>query len=199
MDAPDPKRSRIMASPPNQTRETGTQDNLRGELKGDALRLKDTARTQAERKAEQQKESAAKTAHSASAAIDTAAEGLRQDADAPQWLASAFAGAARQVDDLANRLHDRSSRDIVAELSRFARQRPMAFLTASAAVGFAVARLARAGLDYQHEGEPEHDSSPYDDGVDATGLDPAGDAASQGADPRHHFSQQQPGARHEQR
>jgi hypothetical protein len=162
--------------------------------------LKDAARTQAERKAEQQKEGAARTAHSASAAIDTAAEGLRQDADAPQWLASAFSGAARQIDDLANRLQEKSPRDIVAELDRFARQRPMAFLAASAAVGFAAARITRAGLDYQQDGESDDDVSPYGHGVDARARDPAVDAASQGPDATHHRSQPQSGeARHEQR
>jgi hypothetical protein len=198
MEAPDQKRTLIMASPPNQTRETGTPDDLRGELKGDASRLKDAARTQVERKAEQQKEGAARTAHSASAAIDAAAQGLRQDADAPQWLASAFSGAARQIDELANRLQHSSPRDIVTEINRFARQRPMAFLTASAAVGFAAARLTRAGLDYQHEGEND-DDRPYDPGIDAGAGGPAVGAVSPGPDSMHHLSQSQPGARHEQR
>ncbi len=124
---------------------------VRQELKGDAQKLKNTAEEQGEAKAREGKEQVAKTAHSASSAIDAAADKLRSDDDAPAWLASAFSSAAREIDDLASRLQDKSPRDIARETNRFGRENPTAFLAASAAIGFAAARFLRAGAEY-HEG-----------------------------------------------
>ena len=124
---------------------------VRDELKGDAQKLKNTAQEQGEAKAREGKEQVARSAHSASSAIDAAADKLRDDNDAPAWMASAFSSAARQVDDLASRLQDKSPRDIARETNRFGRENPTAFLAASAALGFAAARFLRAGAEYHAE------------------------------------------------
>lgn len=124
---------------------------VRDELKGDAQKLKNTAQEQGEAKAREGKEQVAKTAHSASSAIDAAADKLRDDDDAPAWMASAFSSAARELDDLASRLQDKSPRDIARETNRFGRENPTAFLAASAAIGFAAARFLRAGAEYHED------------------------------------------------
>ena len=130
----------------------GSGDDVRAELKGDAQRLKDTAQRQGEAQADRNKERVATTAKSASSAMSTAADELRNDENAPDWLASSVSSAARQVDELAGRLQDKSPRDIAHETSRFAREHPAAFLTASAAIGFAAARFLRAGSEYKDDG-----------------------------------------------
>ena len=123
------------------------------ELKHDAENLKETAARQGEAKADQEKERVGRAASSASAALRTAAGELRDDNDAPDWLASAFASVAREVEGVAGRLQNKSTREIASETRRFARDNPTAFLAASAAAGFAAARFLRAGSEYDDDYE----------------------------------------------
>ena len=125
-------------------------DAVRDELKSDVSRLKSTAEDQVGKVARAEKDQVVKSAKSASSAMDAAAEKLRDDNNAPAWMASAVSTAAQQVDDLAGRLQNKSPQDIARETSRFGRENPTAFLAASAAVGFAAARFLRAGAEY-HE------------------------------------------------
>jgi ElaB/YqjD/DUF883 family membrane-anchored ribosome-binding protein len=124
-------------------------DALGQELKDDVSRLKATAEERAGNVARAEKEQVAKSAKSAASAIDAAADTLRDDENAPAWMASAVSNAAKQVDDLAGRLQDKSAKDIARETNRFGRENPAAFLAASAAVGFAAARFLRSGAEYQ--------------------------------------------------
>ena len=163
-----------MADTSTTTAGAHSSGGLQNELKGDAQRLGDTARDQAESKASQGKEQVTSTAHSASSAMSKAAEELRQDDNAPEWLASAVSGAARQIDDLANRLQDKSPRDIANETRKFAQQSPTAFLSASAIAGFAVARFLRAGAEYQHD---DHTGSSSSSGM-STGSSSTGGMGS---------------------
>jgi hypothetical protein len=142
----------------------GSGQDIRDELKGDANRLKDTAARQGEAKAAQGKEQAAGAADATSSAMDAAAKRLRDDDDAPAWLASAFSSAAQQAGELAEQLHDKSPRDIARETRRFARRNPAAFLAASAAAGFAAARFLRAGAEY-------HEDDDVDTGGSSTQRD----------------------------
>ncbi|WP_050784747.1 hypothetical protein [Erythrobacter sp. SD-21] len=121
------------------------------ELKHDAEDLKETARRQGEAKADQEKQRVGRAATSASSAMQTAADELREDSDAPDWLASGFSGVAREVDSLAHRLQNKSPRELAGETRRFARENPTAFLAASAAAGFAAARFFRAGAEYDDD------------------------------------------------
>ncbi len=127
------------------------QSGVTEDLKGDARDLKDTAVKQGEAKVAQGKDQASRTARSASSAMQTAADELQNDDQAPAWLASAFSSVAREVDGLASRLQDKSPREIGNEARRFARHNPSAFLAASAAAGFAAARFLRAGAEYHED------------------------------------------------
>ena len=121
------------------------------ELKHDAENLKETARRQGEARTEQEKQRVGRAATSASSAMQTAADELREDNDAPDWLASAFSSVAREVDSLAHHLQNKSPRELAGETRRFARENPTAFLAASAAAGFAAARFFRAGAEYDDD------------------------------------------------
>lgn len=140
-----------MIEEPTNEGQSHSGDNVREELRHDASELGGMAKERAEARAGQEQQRVAKTARSASTAMNTAADQLRDDQDAPEWMASMFTGAARQIDDLAGRLQDKSPRDVARETSQFGRENPAAFLIASAAAGFAAARFLRAGAEQQHQ------------------------------------------------
>lgn len=122
---------------------------VRDELAQDAGRLKDTVAERARQEAESRKGEVVQVAGSASAALQSAAEDLQNNPDAPDWMATALQQAARQIDRLAGQVEGRSIEDLGSEVTRFARTNPGTFLAASAAVGFAAARVLRAGVDKQ--------------------------------------------------
>lgn len=140
-----------MAQEPIGRGEKHSGERVREDLKDDASELGGMAKERAEARAQQEQERAAKTAKSASSAMNTAADQLRDDENAPDWMASAVSSAARQVDDLAGRLQNKSPSDVAREASRFGRENPTTFLIASAAAGFAAARFLRAGAEQQHQ------------------------------------------------
>ncbi len=133
-------------SPQSQTNE------VKRELGEDAERLKHKAAETAEQQAQQGKQQVKRTAEATSSAFQKAADELRQDDDAPDWLANAVSSAAKQVSSLADDLNDTSPREMMRATSRFARENPASFLTASAALGFAAARVFRAGYEYDNNG-----------------------------------------------
>ncbi|NVD45387.1 hypothetical protein [Qipengyuania atrilutea] len=151
-----------MAETSPNTTSTARSSDVAQDLKGDARELKDTAVKQGEAKAGKEKDRVGRMAHSASSAMQTAADELRNDDQSPDWLASAFSSIAREVDGLATRLQDKSPRELASETRRFARDNPSAFLGASAVAGFAAARFLRAGAEY-------HDD--YDVGSDEQGQE----------------------------
>lgn len=154
---------------PNQSG-NARQGDVAEDLKGDAHDLKATAVKQGEAQIGKQKDQVGRTAHSASSAMQTAADELQEDDQAPDWLASALSSVAREVDGLASRLQNKSPRELASETRRFARDNPSAFLAASAAAGFAAARFLRAGAEY-------HDD--YDVGSDDSNRGGAGQSLGQ--------------------
>lgn len=129
---------------------SSSSQKMGDELARDAGRLKDAAKDRAMREAETRKGEASVAAKSASSALDKAASELKQDEDAPEWLASAFEKTASRLERFAGGIENRSPEQIGREVSSFARQNPAAFLAASAAAGFAAARFLRAGAEYRH-------------------------------------------------
>ena len=89
----------------------------------------------------------AQVAGSASSALDTAAQDLRDNPEAPEWMASALQQAARRIESLASHVDGRNVDELGEEVAEFARRNPGTFLAASAAAGFAVSRVLRAGVD----------------------------------------------------
>lgn len=168
----------------------GETAQVRDELKHDAQRLKDTAGQRAKQEVETRKGEAVRVAGSASSALQNAAGELENDPDAPQWLSTAMQKAASQIERLAGEIENRSVDDLGREVSRFAREHPAAFLAASAATGFAAARMLRAGADKKHHdqsggqaGGQQPDS--WQSGDATTGHTPVGEQSfgSREADP----------------
>jgi hypothetical protein len=126
---------------------TTAPSEITDELKHDASRLKDNVGARAKQEAESRKGAAVNLAGSATSALDSAAQDLRDNPDAPDWMASALQQAARSIDGFAQRIDGRSIDQLGDDVAEFARRSPGTFLAASAAAGFAAARIFRAGID----------------------------------------------------
>lgn len=144
------------------------------DLKHDAARLKDSVGARARQEAEARKGQAAHLAGSASSALETAAQDLRDNPDAPDWMASALQGAARRIEGLAAHVDGRSVDQLGNDVAEFARRSPGTFLLASAAAGFAAARVLRAGADRKrHAGQGDTQDAgqwPADENVMPSGT-----------------------------
>ena len=117
------------------------------ELRSDAQKISSTAANRIHSEVDARKGAAADQARSVSSAIERAAGEL--DGGAPNWLKSAFQQSADQVQRFADSLEQKDSREILNEVQSFARERPGTFLAACAAVGFAAARVLKAGGEQQ--------------------------------------------------
>ncbi|QNE07209.1 hypothetical protein [Croceicoccus marinus] len=127
--------------------------DVRSELKGDANDLAENAKGRAEREAQSRKEQASGVAKSTSSALRSAPQELENDEQAPTWLSSGFRQAADKLSDMADTLQGKSVGDITQQTNRFARENPGTFLAGSAAAGFGLARILRAGAE--HKGQTE--------------------------------------------
>ena len=132
-----------MQSPPENT--GGTTEQLRA----DAQQLGASASNRIHSELDARKGTAATQVRSASSAIERAAGELEQDA--PQWLKSAFEQGATQVRRFADTLEQKDSREILDDVQNLARNNPGTFLLGCAALGFAAARVFKAGAS---EGSP---------------------------------------------
>ena len=126
-----------MQSPPENT--GGTT----GELRSDAQQLGNSASNRIHSELDARKGTAADQAKSVSSAIDRAAGEL--DESSPQWLRSAFEQGATQVRRFADTLEQKDSREILSDVRTLARDNPGTFLAGCAALGFAAARVFKAG------------------------------------------------------
>lgn len=135
--------------------------DLRQELGQDAAHLKDTLTDRAKQGAETGKNKALEIAGSATSALGAAADQLRDNPDAPAWMATGLQKVAQQIEQLANSLEGRSLDDMSRDASRLARDNPGTFLAISAAAGFAAARLLRAGAEKKSHAQDGNAQSPY--------------------------------------
>ena len=159
-----------MVDTPRNRTSSSQHFDVADDLKGDARDLKETATRQGEAKAAEEKDRVGRAAHSASSAMQTAADELQGDHRAPDWLASAFSSVAREVDGLASRLENKSPRELANETRRIARDNPSAFLAASAAAGFAAARFLRAGAEYHDDYDVGQNDSDRSDAYQTRGT-----------------------------
>lgn len=134
------------ASSPSQS------SDVKQELAGDARDIGKAARDRLDSKASEGKEQATQAARTTSSALGKAAEQLRDDREAPDWLASAFEKSASEIERFAGSIEGKDMQAIRRDIAGFARRSPLTFLAASAVAGFAAARVLRAGSDY-HEHE----------------------------------------------
>ena len=169
------------ATPPDQGQSAGST-SMRDELSSDASRLTQTAAARAEQAADSGKQQATTTAHAFSSAIDKAASALRDDDKAPDWLTSAFEKTAQQVEQLARTVEGKDISEIRRGVTDFARQSPVAFLAASAAVGFVAARFLRAGSEYQTRQEQDRQNFAGGTGGSTSNFGSAAAGAATGSD-----------------
>ena len=125
------------------TQNSGAPDTIGSEVRADAERLTSTASDRLHSELDARKGAAATQAKSLSSAISQAADGL--DDGAPQWLRSAFQQGAHQAQRFADTLEQKDSRAILRDVQDMARNNPGTFLAACAALGFAAARVFKAG------------------------------------------------------
>ena len=137
-------------------------DNTQGvgnELLSDAKDVGTTAVNRLHSEVDARKGDAATQVKSVSSAIGQAASGL--DANAPTWLKSAFEQGAKQVQNFADTLEQKDSRQIVSDVSDFARNSPGTFLVGCAAAGFAAARIFKAGSSQNTPTQPSAIGTGY--------------------------------------
>lgn len=123
--------------------QSDTIEGVGSELLSDAKDVGTSAVNRLHSEVDSRKGDAVTQVKSVSSAIQNAAGGL--DPNAPAWLKSAFEQGARQVQKFADSLEQKDSRQLVNDVSDFARGSPGTFLAACAAAGFAAARIFRAG------------------------------------------------------
>lgn len=123
--------------------QSDTVQGVGGELLSDAKDVGSSAVNRVHSEVDARKGDAAAQVKSVSSAIEKAGDGL--DANAPAWLKSAFEQGAQQVQKFADTLEQKDSRQLVNQVSDFARNSPGTFLAACAAAGFAASRIFKAG------------------------------------------------------
>ena len=129
-----------------------TTQGVGSELLSDAKDIGSSAANRLHSEVDARKGDAITQAKSVSSAIGQAAGGL--DPNAPTWLKSAFEQGAQQVQKFAETLEQKDSRQLVNEVSDFARGSPGTFLAACAAAGFAAARIFKAGSSENMPSQP---------------------------------------------
>ncbi len=147
--------------------QSDTAQGVGNELLSDAKGVGASAVNRLHTEVDARKGDAVNQVKSVSSAIEQAADGL--DANSPTWLKSAFEQGAEQVQKFAETLEQKDSRQLVNEVSDFARGSPGTFLAACAAAGFAAARIFKAGSS---------DNTPTQPGQIGTGYEAAGDRPS---------------------
>jgi hypothetical protein len=123
--------------------QSDTIQGVGNELLSDAKDVGTSAVNRIHSEVDARKSDAASQVKSVSSAIGQAAGTL--DPNAPTWLKSALEQGAEQVQKFADTLERKDSRQLVSDVSDFARGSPGTFLAACAAAGFAAARIFKAG------------------------------------------------------
>ncbi len=167
------------------TSHSGTRQ-AKDELKQDAQTIKESVGKQAENQARMGRDEAVGAAKAAGSAIDKAADELRRDENAPDWLASMLTSVGGQIQRIAGEFENREPREMMRSVEDFGRRTPGMFLAASAAAGFAAGRYLRAGAaQHSEEGEQRgerRDNQRYErsGNVSGTGMTPTRMAGNTG-------------------
>jgi hypothetical protein len=171
-----------------QTARTATEEARRAESEAESLAQR--ARETAGRRLNE----AGQYVHDeANARVSEAADGAAQEAERAARAASdaaadypsgrmearALEGVSRLLEDTAGNLRSADLDTVSRELTRFARRNPVTFMAGAAAIGFAAARLLRAGGAVEER--LEDDDEFYDPGT--AGM-PTGYASAAGAEAR---------------
>ena len=125
--------------------ESDTAKPVGAELLSDAKNIGTSAANRLHSEVDARKGDAVTQVQAVSSTIQRAAEGL--DPNAPSWLKSALEQGAQQVKSFADTLDQNDSRQMVTQVTDFAKRSPVTFLGACAAVGFAAARVFKASSE----------------------------------------------------
>jgi hypothetical protein len=120
------------------------EGGLRSELRSDAATIAETTKQRLHSEADARKGTAAEQTRSFSSALDTAASELQ---DGPDWLRSAFKQGARTLQQFADTIEKKDSRELTREVQQLAREHPGTFLASCAMAGFAAARVLKSGAE----------------------------------------------------
>lgn len=142
----------------SQTDISGATDGSRSEFRSDVEQIGSAVSNRLHSEIDTRKDGAADQARSVSSAMDRAANEL--DDGAPEWVQSIFQEGAKKVRRLADTLEQRDSREILQDLRTLARDNPGTFLASCAAVGFAAARVFKAGAEDSSSGQTSRVQSP---------------------------------------
>ena len=142
----------------NSNTNLGNADSIGSEIRSDVDKLSTSASNRVHSELDSRKGAAAEQAKSVSSAFQRAAGEL--DDGAPQWLKSAFQQGAQHVRRFADTLEQKDSRAILNDIQAMARNNPGAFLAGCAAVGFAAARVLKAGASESSMGQSRQPQFP---------------------------------------
>lgn len=142
---------------------SGDQSTVKDELRSDARNLGDAARERVASVVDGSKGTATRQVKSAVSALQTAEREL--DADSPEWLRSALRQGTQALQRMADSVEGKSSRELMDDVQRMARNNPVMFWGLCAAAGFAAVRVMKAGADNSQTGSSRWDSrnSSWDD------------------------------------
>jgi hypothetical protein len=151
-----------------------SDDGLRSELRDDTGRVAGAAADRLQSEADSRKGQVADQARAVSSALGTAADGL--GSDTPSWVKSALEQGAKSIEQLAQAVEGKDSRQLVGDVQQFARQRPGSFLAGCALLGFAASRVFKAGAGQassvtptpQSPGTPQAYTTSTPEGTGAT-------------------------------
>jgi ElaB/YqjD/DUF883 family membrane-anchored ribosome-binding protein len=113
------------------------------DLRADAQHIGEKAKDRIHSEVDNRKSTAVSQAQSVSSAIEQTAGNL--DENTPEWLKSALQQGAQKIQQFADSIEQKDSRQLVRDVQDFARNSPGTFLAACAAAGFAAARIFKAG------------------------------------------------------
>lgn len=126
-----------------ENKETQEGTSLREEFREDAGRVTSATADRLQSEADSRKGQVAEQARATSSALGNAAEGL--GSDTPSWIKSALEQGAKSIEQAAQAIEGKDSRQLVGAVQDFARQRPGSFLAGCALLGFAASRVLKAG------------------------------------------------------
>ncbi|MDQ3206001.1 MAG: hypothetical protein M3Q40_05765 [Pseudomonadota bacterium] len=140
-------------------------DTIKTESRAKVEELKDTARTEGKAKVEEYRSVAASKVDRLADSVKAAASELEGDEDIGQ-LSRYISDAAEKIHRFSEGLRTRNGDDIMRDAARMARENPALFIGGSIAIGFGLARFARAAQPPHHQlshDESSQHTSPYGD------------------------------------
>jgi hypothetical protein len=138
-------------------------ETVAGSLKGSAEEIGERAKSAGQTIAHEAKERAFGAAEEgkshAAERVDHLASALNASAAELQgreeWLAKGMSSAAHYLEDVSTHLRNQDLEGIAREVSGYARRHPGIFLFGAAALGFGLARVARASRERSYIGSAE--------------------------------------------